>query len=208
VELDDYQEIDERDPTQGNPAFIALNSFGAELYVAPIAEVLPLVDQAIAAGAAISDAQAPGTTYSNGIPAYFNRAYLDDQCNACTLDGIIADLKGNQPRHAPEHSVSAGAAYSWFLTPGTLTARWDYYWQDVSYGSIFNSPYDKIPSWSQHNASLTFESADNRWATRLWVRNIGNEDNVVARLNRQQIVYGEPRIYGISLRWNFGDEGR
>jgi outer membrane receptor protein involved in Fe transport len=117
VELDDYQEIDERDPTQGNPAFIALNSFGAELYVAPIAEVLPLVDQAIAAGAAISDAQAPGTTYSNGIPAYFNRAYLDDQCNACTLDGIIADLKGNQPRHAPEHSVSAGAAYSWFLAP-------------------------------------------------------------------------------------------
>ena len=206
VDLQEYQEIDERDPTQGDADYIALNSFGAGIYVAPIAEVLPLVDQAIAVGAAVGEAQAPGTTYPNGIPAYFGRAYMDANCNACTLSGIPANLKGNQLRHAPEHSINAGVAYSWYLTPGTVTARWDYYWQDTSYGSIFNSPYDKIDSWSHHNASLTFESASNRWVARFWIRNIMDEENVVARLNRQQIVYGEPRIYGISLRYNLGQE--
>jgi outer membrane receptor protein involved in Fe transport len=203
VELaEDYEEIDDRDLTQGNPAYIALNSFGSH-YVAPIAEVLPLVDQAIAEGAAIGEAGAPGTVYPNGIPSYFNRAYLEAN-GVTTLNGILAQMKGNQPRHAPEHNVNLGIAYSWFLSPGTITARWDYYWQDVSYGGVFNSPYDKIDSWGQHNASLIFESADGRWDARLWGRNLGDEENVYGRGNRSQIVYGEPRIYGVSLRYNWG----
>ena len=154
--------------------------------------------------AAIGEAGAPGTVYPNGIPSYFNRSFLEGN-NVATLNGIPAQMKGNQPRHAPEHNVNVGVAYSWFLAPGTLTARWDYYWQDVSYGSVFNSPYDRIDSWGQHNASLLFESADGRWDARLWARNLGNEDNVFGRGNRQSIVYGEPRVYGVSLRYNWGN---
>jgi outer membrane receptor protein involved in Fe transport len=203
VELaEEYAEVDGLNPTQGDPAYVALNSFGSH-YVAPVADVLPLVDQAIADGAAIGEAGAPGTIYPNGIPAYFNRGYLEAN-GVATLDGILAQMKGNQPRHAPEHNVNLGVAYSWFLAPGTLTARWDYYWQDVSYGAVFNSPYDRIDSWGQHNASLIFESADGHWDARLWGRNLGDEDNVYGRGNRQQIVYGEPRIYGVSLRYNWG----
>ena len=203
VELaEEYEEIDDRDLTQGNPDYIALNSFGSH-YVAPIAEVLPLVDQAIADRAAIGEAGAPGTIYANGIPSYFDRAYLEAN-GVATLDGILAQMKGNHPRHAPEHSINLGVAYSWFLTPGTITARWDYYWQDVSYGGVFNSPYDRIDSWGQHNASLIFESADGRWDARLWGRNLGDEDNVYGRGNRENIIYGEPRIYGVSLRYNWG----
>jgi outer membrane receptor protein involved in Fe transport len=204
VELaDDYAEIDDRDRTQGNPDYVALNS-GGEHYVAPVAAVLPLVDGAIDAEKAFGEADAPGAVYPNGIPAYFDRAFLDDNCNGCTLDGIPAQMKGNAPRHAPRHNINAGIAYSWFLTPGTITARWDYYWQDVSYGAVFNSAYDRIDSWGQHNASLIFESADGRWDARLWARNLANEENVFGRANRQGIVYGEPRIYGLSLRYNWG----
>jgi iron complex outermembrane receptor protein len=203
VELQDYAEIDDRDLTQGNPDYIALNSLGSH-FVAPVADVLPLVDEAIAVGAAIGEAGAPGTVYPNGIPSYFNRSFLEGN-NVATLNGIPAQMKGNQPRHAPEHNANVGVAYSWFLAPGTLTARWDYYWQDVSYGSVFNSPYDRIDSWGQHNASLLFESADGRWDARLWARNLGNEDNVFGRGNRQSIVYGEPRVYGVSLRYNWGN---
>ena len=203
VELaEDYAEIDGSNLTQGNPDYIALNSFGSH-YVAPVADVLPLVDQAIADGAAIGEAGAPGTVYPNGIPSYFNRAYLDAN-GVTTLNGILAQLKGNQPRHAPEHNVNLGVAYSWFLTPGTITARWDYYWQDVSYGVVFNNPYDRIDSWDQHNASLIFESAGGKWDARLWIRNIADEDNVYGRSSRAGIVYGEPRIYGVSLRYNWG----
>ena len=206
VEIEDYAEFDERNRTQGNPEYVALTAFDAfgASYIAPVAEVLPLVDQAIATGRAIGEVAAPGTVYPNGIPAYFSRAYLDAN-GVGTLDGLPADMKGNRLRHSPEHSVNIGAAYSWFLTPGSVTARWDYYWQAKSFGNVFNSPYDKIDGWGQHGASLTFESASNRWVTRLWIRNIANEDNVIARTNRQQIVYGEPRIYGMSVRYNVGD---
>ena len=203
VELaEDYAEIDGGDRTQGNPDYIALNSFGSH-YAAPVADVLPLVDQAIADGAAIGEAGAPGTVYPNGIPSYFNRAYLEAN-GVTTLNGILAQLKGNQPRHAPEHNVNLGVAYSWFLTPGTITARWDYYWQDVSYGAVFNSPNDKIDSWGQHNAALIFESAGGKWDARLWIHNIADEDNVYGRAGRGAIVYGEPRTYGVSLRYNWG----
>ncbi len=73
---------------------------------------------------------------------------------------------------------------------------------------MLNAPIDKIDSWGQHNASLTFESASNRWVTRLWARNITDEDNALARWGRQAIVYGEPRIYGISVRYSIDGEGR
>ena len=166
VELaEDYAEIDIADLTQSNPDYIALNSFGSG-YIAPVADVLPLVDQAIAEGAAIGEAGAPGTIYPNGIPSYFDRGFLERN-GVNTLNGFLAQLKGNQTRHAPEHNINLGVAYSWFLTPGTITARWDYHWQDVSYGAVFNNPYVRIDSWDQHNASLIFESAGGKWDARL-----------------------------------------
>lgn len=87
-------------------------------------------------------------------------------------------MNGNALPNSPEHSVQLGLAYSWFLSPGTLTLRWDYYWQDKSYSRPFNTKGDEIEALDQHNASLTFESADNRWSVRAWVRNLTDE-NVV-----------------------------
>ena len=68
--------------------------------------------------------------------------------------------------NSPRHRLRVGGAYTWTLAPGTLTLRYDYYWQDMSYGRDFNTPGDKIDSWFQHNASLIFESALGRWAAR------------------------------------------
>jgi outer membrane receptor protein involved in Fe transport len=208
VELGAYTDFDLLDRTQGNPDFIELNAFDSlgQPYIAPVADVLALVDQAIAEGGAISEATAPGTVYPNGVPAYFSRGFLETN-GVETFDALPVDMKGNRTPHAPEHNVSVGAAYSWFLTQGTLTARWDYHWQDKSYGNVLNAPIDKIDSWGQHNASLTFESGSNRWVTRLWARNITNEDNALARWGRTGIVYGEPRIYGISVRYSIDAEG-
>jgi outer membrane receptor protein involved in Fe transport len=206
TELQDYEEIDLSDLRQNNPDYISLFPFDNPFqgaYVAPIADVLPLVDRAILEGGAIGEAGAPGTVDPNGIPTYFSRAYLENN-GVATLPGFVVDAKGNQLPHSPEHSVNIGLAYSWFLSPGTITARWDYYWQDTNYGSIFNSFVDKIDSWAQHNASLIFESGGGRWDTRLWIRNITNEYNVMSHQNRRDRALGEPRIYGISVRYNLG----
>ena len=108
---------------------------------------------------------------------------------------------------APNHTLHLGLAYSWFLNAGILTARWDYYWRDKSHVSQFNHPGGKLPSWEQHNASLAFATADNRWSVSAWVRNIEDEDNLTSRFlvpDLTRVFYlTEPRLFGVSLRYNF-----
>ena len=70
---------------------------------------------------------------------------------------------------------------------------------------------DRIDSWDRHDASATFESADNRWELKAWVRNI-EDDNVVTGhalatddLGAFRFYFlAEPRIFGASIRYNFG----
>jgi outer membrane receptor protein involved in Fe transport len=215
--------VDSTDPvnrTAGNPDWILLNNIDpgsttAVNYVAVTSEVLPLVDQALAENAALSDANgqaAPGTTYPNGIPAYFSRNFLEEN-GAQTSNGLPFNLGGNQLPNAPEHTIHLGVAYTFNLSYGDLTARWDYYWQDDSYAREFNSRGDQIDSWDQHNASLELRSTDQRWIVRAWVRNIQDEDNVTGKYLTsdtsgfyRNYFLTDPRIYGASVRYSFAGE--
>ena len=202
TELRSYSTHDNRDPRQGNADYVDLNLFGR--YIARVADVLPLVDIAVASGAALP---APGTVHPNGIPVHFDRSFLE-AFGVETLDGIVVDLSGNRMPHAPEHTVSLGVTYSWYLPMGTLTGQWDYHWQAKNYVSVINAPLDTIDAWGQHNATLTFEDVNERWAVRLWGRNIGGvDDNLFDKHGRAQLVFGEPRIFGVGLRFNLGQRG-
>lgn len=206
------QWVDEASRTQGNPDYVLLKNVQPDNHVglnfiAPIAEVLPLVDQAIATAAALP---APGTVYPNGIPAYFREDFLEAS-GVAVSSGIPADLHGNSLPNAPEHSVHLGIAYTWSPPIGALTARWDYYWQDASYAREFNRPGDQIDSWDQQNASLIFEPRRGHWQLRAWVRNLTNEENVTGQFLTgdtsglfRNYFLTEPRIYGGSVRYTFG----
>ncbi|NIV39522.1 MAG: TonB-dependent receptor [Anaerolineae bacterium] len=156
---------------------------------------------------------APNAQYSDGIPAVISRAVLDSIFGIATSQGVPADLDGNRLATAPEHSLHLGLAYSWFWQAGSLTARWDYYWQAKSYARVFNRPGDRIDSWDQHNASLAFASADNRWLIKAWLRNLGGEDNVTDHYLHAAEGVGpyrnyfltEPRVYGATLSYRFGE---
>ncbi len=205
------QTLDLLDPTQGDPNLVLLNdipgSFGNN-YVAPRADVLPLVPQAIANGAAV---QAPGTLYPDGIPAWFNRAFLAAN-GVATSGGVPANLDGNDLPTSPEHSVRLALAYTWFWLSGSLQARWDYYWQDESFARVFNRRGDRIDGWHQQNAALTFTSAGERWQATAWVRNLTDEENVTDHYVHAAEGAGpyrnyfltEPRTYGVSLQYSFG----
>ena len=130
-----------------------------------------------------------------------------------TVEGIPVDLDGNELPNAPEHTVHLGLAYTWSIgaIAGSLTARYDYYWQADSYAREFNTVGDEIDSWDQHNASLIYESDDGRWSGTAWIRNIGDDDNITGHYvtsdtsgyyRNYQIT--EPRIFGASVRFNFG----
>ena len=212
--IDDFQSLDILNLPQGDPNLIVLDDTSlrpgstAGNFVAATADVLEIKDQAIADGAAVP---APGTVYPDGIPAWFSRAYLEAN-GVATADGVPADLDGNQLPAAPRHSIRLGLAYTWFGRMGSLTARWGYYWQDKSYARIFNRPGDTIDSWSQHNASLAFTTANGGWTIKAWIRNIGDEDNVTDHYLHANEGAGpyrnyfltEPRIYGATLRFSFG----
>ena len=99
------------------------------------------------------------------------------------------------------------ASYTWDVFAGALTARWDYYWQDSSFMTIYNRSSHRIDSWDQHHAMLIFESGNGRWTARAWIRNIENDVHITGgyrRQNQQTFAVSEPRVYGASVRYNFG----
>lgn len=234
TELQDTLSVDVLDTTGGNPDYIALNGFGFHYAVREDqlntpgllatlaglgASVVPGVINP-ETGQPFYPTATPGVLYPDGTPVFINRAALDavgalflGDAWAGTTAGLPVDLDGNSLPNAPEHTIHLGLAYT-FQVPalaGSLTARWDYYWQDDSYGREFNTVGDQIDSWDQHNASLIYESDNGQWTVRAWIRNIGDEDNVTGHyLTSDTSGYfrnyflTEPRVYGASVRFNFG----
>lgn len=210
--IDKFESLDLIDLTQGDPDLVLLRDIDGgrgSLYVASQAETLAIAPQAIADGKAFP---AAGTTYDDGIPAIFSSGYLLEN-GVPVSAGVPVDLEGNKLPTSPEHSIHLGLAYTWFSAIGSLTARWDYYWQDDMYSRVFNRSGDRIESWDQHNASLTLTSSTGRWTARAWIRNIEDEDNVTDHYLHLSELAGpfrnyfltEPRIYGATLRYMFGN---
>jgi outer membrane receptor protein involved in Fe transport len=129
-------------------------------------------------------------------------------------EGIAGSLDGNQLPNAPEHTIKLGLGYTlpFEALAGDITFRWDYYWQDDTYAREFNTKGDEIDSWDQHNAAIIYNSNNGKWSGRLWSRNLQDEDNVTGHyLTADTSGYfrnyftTEPRIYGLSVRYNFGE---
>ena len=201
--------FDPKNPTNGDPNLVLLSDWQTSYtpYVARIEDVLPLVP--VATGTPFPWAwgadRAPAAQYANGIPAWFDRNFLEF-FGVDTLDGVPIAISGNRLPETPEHSIHLAASYTWDVTIGSLTARWDYYWQDDAYMTIFNRPSHRIDSWDQHNASLVLESLDGRWSVRAWVKNIDDDVHITGgmRSNGPYFSVSEPRTWGASVRYNFG----
>jgi outer membrane receptor protein involved in Fe transport len=234
TEVQDTLTVDVLDRTGGNPDYIALNNFGFHYAVNEDQLNTPgLLPTLAALGASVVPGvinpetglpfyptATPGVLYPDGTPVFISQSALDavgalflGEAWEGTTEGVPVDLSGNSLPNAPEHTIHLGLAYT-FQVPalaGSLTARWDYYWQDDTYGREFNTIGDKIDSWDQHNASLIYESDSGQWTVRAWIRNIGDEDNVTGHyLTTDTSGYfrnyfvTEPRVYGASVRFNFG----
>jgi len=199
--------VDPLNRTGGNTDYIAFGGPGGP-FIARAADVLPLGAPAVALGIAVGPAEVPTAQYSNGIPAWWLDAGGFLAANGADVRiGIPTTVAGNRIPEAPEHNVHIGLAYTWDVAGGALTARWDYYWQDHSYMTIFNRPWTRIDSWDQHNATLIYESGDGRWSARAWIKNIEDDLHITGGNRAPTFEYfgvSDPRAWGASLRWNFG----
>ena len=221
----DSEAIDPINRTAGDSDFVVLNNIDAGSltgvnFIARESEITAeLLNAALAAraafdvrnGTAAASTSYPANAAGVSIPALFSRRFLDAN-GVETLDGIAADLDGNQLPGSPAHSVKLGLARTWTLGGGDfVTLRWDAYWQSEFYARMFNTRGDAVQSWSQHNASLLYESGAGGWTLKLWVRNVFDDDNVTGKylttdtsgLFRNYFLT-EPRVLGISVRYDFG----
>ncbi len=223
--VDGSESVDPINRTAGNPGYILLKnvdpgSLTGVTYVARESQITqPVVDGALASAAALDvrngrtlqsvsyDPNAAGVA----IPAYFSRAFLAG-AGVETLNGLPVSLDGNQLPNSPEHTLRMGLGYTWDVAAmaGSVTARWDYYWQGESYAREFNTRGDEIDGWDQHNATLIYESWNGRWTVKAWIRNVADDDNVTGKYLTsdtsgffRNYFLTEPRLFGASLRFSF-----
>ena len=215
--------IDPINRTGGDASYILLNNIdpGSTTAVNFVARESQLTAEVVAAALAAGGAldirngrtqesvSYPANSAGVSIPAYFSRAFLV-AAGVETLEGVPVDLDGNSLPNAPEHTLRLGAAYTFQAGGGDLIARWDAYWQSESYAREFNTVGDEIDSWMQHNLSLIYERE--AWSARFWMRNVLDDDNVTGKYLTsdtsgffRNYFVTEPRIFGVSLRYAFGD---
>ncbi len=227
AEVDGATSIDPLDRGAGDPNLIALKNIDAgalsgQTYVANRAQITQdVIDGAFAVCAAYSAANPapppgcpavlPGTDYPDGLPAFFSKNFLDT-AGVFTSSGLEKSIDGNTLPGSPENTFNIGIAYDIEMGFGRVTPRIDYHWQDDQWGREFNSPGDAIEAWDQWNASVSFMSNDSRWQGMLWVRNLEDEDNVTGHYLTsdtsgffRNYFLTEPRIWGASVRYNFGE---
>ena len=197
TEVKDFATIDTRDPTNG--LYDVATATGDVTLVKDIgtaSNCVALLDTATFAAVAGSQFSDCNALAAAGLPI---------------TDGIAQDLSGNQLQNAPEMTVSLGAQYNWLMNGGAeLNLRVDYYWQDEMYSRFFNKPIDRIDSWDIWNAQATFTSAENRWYARAYVKNLMDDDNLVAMYITDpssgmftNVFAIEPRTYGVAVGYNF-----
>ncbi len=86
-------------------------------------------------------------------------------------------VEGNLLPFTPKHKVALNGTYTFDLEDGsTLDASLSYFWQDISYVSIFNRSYTKVPSWDQTDGRLSWTNADGNLTLIAWVKNLFDEE--------------------------------
>lgn len=221
--IQDTSSIDTTNRVAGVDDWVLLNNIDpgaltAINYIARESQITPeLVQAALLAGGALDvrngitreSVSYPVNSQGASIPVYFSRNFLT-AFGVETSDGNMTDLDGNSLPYSPQNTLKIGASYQWLdKWNGNLTFRWDYYWQSDSLARVYNTRGDEIDAWSQQNLSLIYESNDDKYNVKLWMRNVADKDNVTGHYLTsdtsgffRNYFLTEPRIMGLSVGVN------
>lgn len=222
--IDEGRVVDTFNRSRGDATYIYGNSTtgGCILNAAGVAAVLrtaagPSVLSTVACSgpatltARLTAAGVPAATaasLSSGVYAYGPDVAL---YSSGAGEGVIQDLEGNRLPAAPKLTVALGAQYRWEMPGGwDATVRGDYYRQSSSYMRYNNNPFDRIRSWENVNASLTFNKADAGLSVQAFVKNLLDDDTIVGfdisdeNLGAtRNVILLDPRLYGVSITKTF-----
>lgn len=228
-EIGDTSQLDTRSPTLGQPGWTLLkDALGANCAIhnttgaAPTAATLPGLIVAPPAQPGASVAEYAGYLNSNALVPLLGAgaagavtcgtlstalAALGVPANYVASQGINKSLKGNEMPSTPPWTVSVGVQYTFHFDGGyTLVPRIDYYWNDASWGTIFNDGADRLKGWDVANAQIQLNAPDNQWYARAWVQNLADKHNVTGMYVTDpssglfsNLFVGSPRTYGLTL---------
>lgn len=144
----------------------------------------------------------------NGSFAYLNATFDEYLAPATQADPEGLDLSGREQAHAPKYQAFLQGEYNfasrWALVV-SAEAKDAFYFSDRH-----NARSEAYVLW---NAQLVYRA--NSWTARLWGRNLGDEDVAVRGFGSfgndprtgyevgQYVQYGEPRVLGVSLDWEW-----
>lgn len=118
--------------------------------------------------------------------------------------------EGNVLTRSPENSASVAAQY---YVPmgnlGSLLLRADYTYQDKVYFQLGNPEVSTQDAYGLVNLRAALQ-ADSGWEVALWVKNAADEDYWVHAFDSSfgadlaaSTIQGEPRMYGLTARYNW-----
>jgi iron complex outermembrane receptor protein len=125
--------------------------------------------------------------------------------------GVPVNIKGNKLPQAPNYKFSVGAQYTADFDNGmSLVPRVDLTYTGDSYGNIFNGPVNKVSGYTQINAQLQLNGANDRWYIRGFIQNL-LDNNATTGLYVTDASSGlftnvftlEPRRYGVGAGFKF-----
>lgn len=118
------------------------------------------------------------------------------------------DFEGNETPDSPESTFNGLARYGWQLDSGPyMAASVDFSYTDTMFKTVGNEEIGKTDSYSLVNARLSMTGTDDNWHLALWGKNLADEEYVsnvrIFDASAQQLVYGMPRTYGLTLSYNW-----
>ncbi|MBN1240532.1 MAG: TonB-dependent receptor [Gammaproteobacteria bacterium] len=119
----------------------------------------------------------------------------------------ISDVPGRTPRY----TASVNAGYTAPLSNGSqIVVRYGISYQDETFfGNDQTNPLERAPSYSLHNARITWISSDESWEASLFGTNITDERAIQSKLNflnlfgSLQTTFVRPEEWAMSIRKRF-----
>jgi outer membrane receptor protein involved in Fe transport len=154
----------------------------------------------------------PAAAGGAGLPAptaafLANSTGLYTYGSGYSIEGVAANLSGNELPNSPHWTTSVGAQYRFELSGGwSATLRGDYYRQTKQFARVYNTAYDTLKSWDNGNITLKVEKPEWGVSFDAYVKNIGNKTPIVDAYTTDDssglftnVITAEPRLYGVSI---------
>ena len=143
----------------------------------------------------------PGLDLKAGI------ALLDTEITKWDADDAN-EFEGNETPDSPKTTFNGLARYAWDLNSGPLmAASVDFAYTDTVFKTVGNEEIGQTDSYFVTNARLSMTGGDESCQVALWGKNLSDEEYVTnIRIfddTAQQLVYGMPRTYGLTLSYNW-----